>query len=417
MVADPGCMKTSDCISVCPNNALYFGFGKPAAIKGKARNAEPTRRFDLSLVEEWVLLAAFIVAFLAVRGDIVRLPLLMASGTAGVTTYLVWKVWRLARDPDVNLHRFRMKYRGRLGASGWAFGSIAVVVMLLTLHSVTMNGLGAVAGWHDGKVTIPRSAVFSSAPSRLDQAKTHHAETAIDLYGLVRPITEGGFGLVPSGLVDVRLSWLHACLGEYAEAERHMLRRNERFGLSERHCRDIALLKRMQLKDDEARAYYERVMKQEPGFVRLVDDYVIWLNDEGQPDRAIEVCRVAIQRADEQGHELYLMRRLSLLLVTNGELDEGIELIRRTLDIEPDNAAAHTHLARALFLNGETSEAEQELRRAVELAPNDPRIVEELAIMLESTGRPEEAARWRETVDELRDAESGGVSREDAVGR
>ena len=29
MVVDPGCMKCMDCISVCPNDALYFGFGKP----------------------------------------------------------------------------------------------------------------------------------------------------------------------------------------------------------------------------------------------------------------------------------------------------------------------------------------------------------------------------------------------------
>src|SRR5687767_1033263 len=30
MVIDPGCMKHMDCISVCPNDALYYGFGKPS---------------------------------------------------------------------------------------------------------------------------------------------------------------------------------------------------------------------------------------------------------------------------------------------------------------------------------------------------------------------------------------------------
>src|SRR5215207_4867247 len=30
MVVDQGCMKCMDCISVCPNDALYFGFGKPS---------------------------------------------------------------------------------------------------------------------------------------------------------------------------------------------------------------------------------------------------------------------------------------------------------------------------------------------------------------------------------------------------
>ena len=30
MVVDQGCMKCMDCVSVCPKDALYFGFGKPA---------------------------------------------------------------------------------------------------------------------------------------------------------------------------------------------------------------------------------------------------------------------------------------------------------------------------------------------------------------------------------------------------
>src|SRR5439155_1233311 len=34
-VVDPGCMKCMDCISVCPNDALYFGFAKPPALGGR----------------------------------------------------------------------------------------------------------------------------------------------------------------------------------------------------------------------------------------------------------------------------------------------------------------------------------------------------------------------------------------------
>ena len=35
MVVDPGCMKCMDCVSVCPNDALYFGFGPlPIGLKG-----------------------------------------------------------------------------------------------------------------------------------------------------------------------------------------------------------------------------------------------------------------------------------------------------------------------------------------------------------------------------------------------
>lgn len=42
MVVDPGCMKCMDCVTVCPNDALYFGFGRlPVGEHGHARGADP----------------------------------------------------------------------------------------------------------------------------------------------------------------------------------------------------------------------------------------------------------------------------------------------------------------------------------------------------------------------------------------
>ena len=48
MVVDPGCMKCMDCVSVCPNDALYFGFGKTAATVKKTIE----RNYSLTWPEE-----------------------------------------------------------------------------------------------------------------------------------------------------------------------------------------------------------------------------------------------------------------------------------------------------------------------------------------------------------------------------
>ena len=45
MVVDPGCMKCMDCISVCPNDALYFGFGRPAV----AASQKPSKNVHADL--------------------------------------------------------------------------------------------------------------------------------------------------------------------------------------------------------------------------------------------------------------------------------------------------------------------------------------------------------------------------------
>lgn len=69
MVVDPGCMKCLDCVQVCPNDALFVGVGKPAAIApriAEPRHAPPKR--GSSLVG-WMLVVPFVyAAFLLFEG-------------------------------------------------------------------------------------------------------------------------------------------------------------------------------------------------------------------------------------------------------------------------------------------------------------------------------------------------------------
>ncbi len=139
MVVDPGCMKCMDCISVCPNDALYYGWGKPTvAVSGaKAKAKKITRNYSLTWPEEIAGGLVFLASFLAVRGVYGLVPFLMALGCAAVTTYLVLKTWRLLTAQEVYFHRFHLKAAGRLQGTGWAFLVAAVV----------WTGLNAHCGW------------------------------------------------------------------------------------------------------------------------------------------------------------------------------------------------------------------------------------------------------------------------------
>lgn len=165
MVVDPGCMKCLDCVSVCPNDALYFGFGKPSVMKGEAARAAPKHRFDLTMGEEIGMAAVFALAFLAVRGDVFRFPLLMAAGTAGVTTFAVWMFWRVLRSPSVHLYRHRLKFKGSVRPAGVVFLAATAAVILLTLQNGTANLAYAGADWFDGRVTITAAEALSADAS------------------------------------------------------------------------------------------------------------------------------------------------------------------------------------------------------------------------------------------------------------
>jgi tetratricopeptide (TPR) repeat protein/polyferredoxin len=133
MVVDPGCMKCMDCISVCPNDALYFGFGKPTIAVSKS--SKTPAKYSLTWPEELLGSAVFLASFLSVRAVYALVPFLMALGCAAITTFLFLKTWRLFTARDVFFHRFKLKNAGTIQKGGWAFLACAILWIGLNAHS------------------------------------------------------------------------------------------------------------------------------------------------------------------------------------------------------------------------------------------------------------------------------------------
>jgi len=131
MVVDPGCMKCMDCISVCPNDALYFGFGKPSVTVPKSI----AKNYSLTWSEEVAGAVLFLASFLAVWDVYQLVPMLMALGVATITTFLALRTWRLIRASDLSFYRFELKSAGTIRKAGWLFLSFALVWIGLNAHS------------------------------------------------------------------------------------------------------------------------------------------------------------------------------------------------------------------------------------------------------------------------------------------
>ena len=133
MVVDPGCMKHMDCISVCPNDALYLGFGKPAIAAPKAKDNKKT--FQLTWPEEIFAAIVFLASYLAVWDVYQLVPMLMALGIATVTTYLAVRSVKLFTSKDLSFYRFNLKSSGVIRKAGWAFLGFAFLWIGLNAHS------------------------------------------------------------------------------------------------------------------------------------------------------------------------------------------------------------------------------------------------------------------------------------------
>lgn len=132
MVVDPGCMKCMDCVSVCPNEALYFGFGKPTLFVPKSTAIK--RNYSLTWPEEIAGALVFAASFFAVRGVYALVPFLMALGVASVTTFLALKMWRLFKERDLALYKFVLKASGKISGPGWAFAVLSILWIGVNVH-------------------------------------------------------------------------------------------------------------------------------------------------------------------------------------------------------------------------------------------------------------------------------------------
>jgi hypothetical protein len=120
-----------DCVSVCPNDALYWGFGKPSvAVEKKAAADHP-----LTWKEEIIVFISFFASYFAVWNVYQLVPMLMAIGIAIVTAFLVYKTLRLVTTPNSAFYHFSLRSSGKFTAYGWTFLVFALFWIGLNIHS------------------------------------------------------------------------------------------------------------------------------------------------------------------------------------------------------------------------------------------------------------------------------------------
>ena len=131
MVVDPGCMKCMDCVSVCPTNALYYGFGKPSF--GTANKVKKT--YSLTWPEEIGAAVVFLLSLYAVWDTYQLIPMLLALALAGITTFVAWRTYRLLISNDLSLYQFNLKNGGKVTRAGSIFLVLSLGWLGLTAHS------------------------------------------------------------------------------------------------------------------------------------------------------------------------------------------------------------------------------------------------------------------------------------------
>lgn len=327
MVVDPECMKCLDCVSVCPNDALYYGLG-PISLHARPRVDAPAKRhFDLSRREEVFCALAFAAFFFAFRGLYSIVPMLFAVGIAGCGTFIVWKTWRLLGDRDSRFHRFQLRRSGRTTRAGAAWLGLAGLLMALTLHSAIIQ-YHVWAGMRlAGVIPISTESAFrgslgldSATTQRIALARAHMAKA--DIW------SEGGLGLLTDTDLPVALARLNLIEGKWPECERQLKRGIDLTGATDILSRDLARVMLESRPPVEVAEFLKQTLAAHAEFESTGVLYVAVLKSMGRIDEAVEYLRqtLAAHPSLEPTREL-----LAQLLTSLGREDEA----QRVRDEDP----------------------------------------------------------------------------------
>jgi polyferredoxin/Flp pilus assembly protein TadD len=353
MVVDPGCMKTLDCVSVCPNDALYFGFGMPA-IGAKSKSSKSPRRFDLSWPGEIAAVFIFYVAFLAFRGLYGKIPFLLSLGIAGVVTFVIVKAASLLSSPDVLLQKKRLKLNGRLRPAGIAFATFGVLVLAFTAHS----------GWW--RYHLARAESLSESlpveylgwqydaqfPGSLNDGQRRELRESIKHYASCN-----NMGLFHTPELDAQRAWLLAVDGRMADAT--ALAR----GFLTRHPDDVLgwlrlanFETRQSLDADATKSIKHALALEEPVRLKLRSKV---------PNAAVPVSALA-------------WTEWGILLAHQGKQEESLAALDAAVQFDPGSSLVWMMLGVMQKQFGRTDAARESLIRSVELAPHNRQAVTEL---------------------------------------
>lgn len=436
MVVDPGCMKCMDCVSVCPNQALSFGFAAPPALGGGQGNAkattttpsartrrggfslaslwrkprvQPSQRpaYDLSVQGELLFALVAFASFWAFRGFLGLVPMLMAAAMGAMHAYCLWKLLCMLRVPNVRLQSLQLRARGRTTRAGVVFALCTAAVTLVALWAGLIKLDRAIAEGIDASIATPQARVFSASYTPTD-ADARDARAA-----LRRMLRSGGesdallastdpasrplaLGWQHAPATVIRMGWLAAVAGDRPLAERALREATQRGRVNPEVLQGLATLMRLRgAPRDEFAGVLQQSLEAQPKaqHVRvMLAQLAASAGDRTRAKALIDEVFAAGRHAEEGALRAAaeLQARLGDIPGARARLDEAIA--RRPLA-----ALARSMGANLAAAEGDFARAMQLAREARRIEPRNPAHVQLLASLQAANKQPEDAVQTLET--------------------
>lgn len=151
----------------------------------------------------------------------------------------------------------------------------------------------------------------------------------------------------------------------------------------------------------DAGKMYQQVLAIRPENLKAEENIGLVYDATNHPQEAEAALRKAVSWSDANGKDEWPFFDLGSFLLDHDRPREAIEPLRTAVHIEPNSAAAHERLGRALVATGEGPAGIAELEESSKLDEKNPKVHFELGRALRQAGRAEEARKEFELSQQL----------------
>ncbi len=378
MVVDPACMKCMDCVSVCPNDALYWGIGKTALGVRKGAPKRKPLAYDLSWPEELALAGVFVWCLYAFRGLYGSIPFLLSLGLSAITAFLLLVGARALYAPSVRMQRLQLKSAGRFHAAGIAFLAGAGVLLAFVGHSSAIQFRA-----HRGDHLLSRAqALFE----RRDPATSAEAD-ALAKASLAEFEWCRSFGLAEVGDWESKTGSLLLFLGRTEEAARRFEAAARLDPKSSAAKRGLLLASTSLGRFAAAADAGAAALQLAPGDRQIRLAYAGALTALGRSEDAVRTLAEGVRLVPG---DAALRASLGLALADAGKFDDALSEIERALSGDPGLNAARVAACRLAARAGKLEQAVRHGEAARRNAPFDSAALGAWAEALTKAGKARE---------------------------
>lgn len=400
-VVDPQCLKDLDCVAVCPNQALAYGFTKPSFFQKLPAEERAGRPYSFTRGEDVFIAASALLMVAIYRGLYDAIPFLLAVAIAIILAALFVTVFRLWRSPTVRISNIMLKHEGRRTRRGWQFAALMACLALFSAHGGFVHYQTS-AGRRALERAVGEKAPDSTVESQAHLARLQAARALLQLADRV--------GLWTSPRLGHELASVHLLSQEPVEAEKQLNRilkkqpddfaaavRLGRLALSqnrlveaERYLQSVVTAKDTRFSPTEFKLRSEafvlagQIAERQAAPEMALRHYEAAARDNPQNGEAHLAAGTLLARggrfAEAEPHlrqaeksypaRAVVLENLAIVSLQLGRHAEAIAQFQELIRDQPRQPQTHYHLGVALYGAGQSAEATRHFRTALELKPD-----------------------------------------------